>query len=391
MNEEKISKYRVWAIIGMFLSIIVSSGILCIINKRGLDDIICVSFIILGIMPIIIFELGYERRRELLGNNKQTSYGRLTFGVFVSSLFLIGISFMPEFFRPVLLLVVIMVAFSNETLGITIALLLNTILAVTSGGNFYELLAYVLLIVIGGMLVKGLNENKYRAFIAMLFGCLSILIPNIFYYLSNEEIALSNLGICVINGFIIAVIIACFPKVKTDTEEEIMHFYDKILEDNYVQVREVSAYSLSEYLHARKVSKIAYEYAKKLDLHAELASAAGFYYRLGRWEGEPVVENAVKKAKDLCFPDELVQILSEYNGEENLPSTPESALVHIIDGLLIKLELLENEVGTSQWNREVLIYQTLNEFSTAGLYDKSGLSINAFLKVREWLAKEELL
>jgi len=66
-------------------------------------------------------------------------------------------------------------------------------------------------------------------------------------------------------------------------------------------------------------------------------------------------------------------------------------LVHMIDGLLIKLELLENEVGTSKWNREVLIYQTLNEFSSAGLYDNSGMSINAFLKVREWLAKEELL
>jgi len=93
----------------------------------------------------------------------------------------------------------------------------------------------------------------------------------------------------------------------------------------------------------------------------------------------------------LCFPEDLVQILSEYYGEENLPSTPESALVHMIDGLLIKLELLENEVGTSKWNREVLIYQTLNEFSSAGLYDNSGMSINAFLKVREWLAKEELL
>ena len=108
-------------------------------------------------------------------------------------------------------------------------------------------------------------------------------------------------------------------------------------------------------------------------------------------EGGNVVKNGVEKAKALCFPDDLIQILSEYNGEENMPSTPESALIHIIDGLLIKLELLDKEVGTSQWNREVLIYQTLNEFSTAGLYDHSGLSINAFIKIREWLAKEELL
>ena len=83
--------------------------------------------------------------------------------------------------------------------------------------------------------------------------------------------------------------------------------------------------------------------------------------------------------------------MREYNATDDLPSTPESALVHIIDGLLIKMELLDSEVGTSQWNREVLIHQTLNEFSSAGYYDKSGLSINAFLQIRGWLAKEALL
>ena len=175
------------------------------------------------------------------------------------------------------------------------------------------------------------------------------------------------------------------------TEDEIHYQYLHLLEDDYIQIREVRAYSSSEYKHARKVSKIAEKYAIALGFKEDLCAAAGFYYRLGRWIGGNVVKNGVDKAKSLCFPEDLIQILSEYNGEENMPSTPESALVHIIDGLLIKLELLDKEVGTSQWNREVLIYQTLNEFSTAGLYDQSGLSINAFIKIREWLAKEELL
>lgn len=392
MKEEKVSIYRVFSILGMFVSLIATSGILCVINKREFDEILCVMFVILGFMPIIIFELGYERRRELIGYNKQSSYQRVAIGYFICSLIMIGISFMPQFFRPVLLLPIIMVAFSNEILGITSALCFNIILAMTTGGSFYELLAYIMLIIIGGVLAKALKQTEYRLYIALIFVFISVLFPNIFYYLANEEIALTNLGICLINGLIIAVYsIALYPKTKIETEEEIIHFYDKILEDDYVQVREVRSYSWSEYRHARKVSDIACKYAKRLGYNAELAASAGFYYRMGRWEGEPIVENAIKKAKELCFPDELIQILSEYNGEEKLPSTPESALVHIIDGLIIKLELLEKEVGTSQWNREVLIYHTLNDFSTAGLYDQSGLSINAFIKIREWLAKEELL
>jgi hypothetical protein len=156
-------------------------------------------------------------------------------------------------------------------------------------------------------------------------------------------------------------------------------------------LRELKNYSQAEYKHARKVSDIAYKYALKLGYKADLAAVAGLYYRLGHLEGEPFVENGVRLAEKHCFPKELIRILQEYSGEQELPSTPESALVHMIDGILLKIELLDKQVGTSQWNREVLIYQTLNEYSTAGLYDVSGLSINAFIKIRELLAKEELL
>ena len=121
-----------------------------------------------------------------------------------------------------------------------------------------------------------------------------------------------------------------------------------------------------------------------------MASAAGFYYRLGKWQGGPPIEKGVQMATRLCFPEELIQILREYNCTDELPSTPESALVHIIDGVLLKIEQ-SGEAGTSQWNKEILINQTMNDFSSAGLYDKSGLSINTFIKIREWLLKEELL
>ena len=392
MKEEKISIYRVLPIVGMFLSIIIATIILFVINKKDLDEFLCAAFLIVGFVPIVVFELGYERRRGKIGNNTQTSYKRIMIGFFIGSIVMIGCTFFPEFFRPVLLLPLVLNAFSNQMIGITGALFLNTILMVAAMGNAYEILTYIMLILVGGLFAKVLKQNEYRLYISIMFMSVSILIPNIFYYLANEELVLQNLLYSFINGVLVSVFsVFCFPKTKEITEEEIIYSYERFLEDDYVQVREVRGYSWSEYRHARKVSDIAYKYANKLGYHAQLAAAAGFYYRLGRWEGEQAVENAVNKAKELCFPEELIQILSEYYGEENLPSTPESALVHMIDALLIKLELLEKEVGTSKWNREVLIYQTLNEFSSAGLYDNSGMSINAFLKVREWLAKEELL
>ena len=112
---------------------------------------------------------------------------------------------------------------------------------------------------------------------------------------------------------------------------------------------------------------------------------------MGQWIGDPYVEEGVKKAKSLCFPEELMKILQEYYGEEQLPSIPESALVHMVDALVIKLEKINDGFEKSEWNHEILINQTLNEYSSSGIYDHCGMSMNQFLKIRQFLTKEELL
>lgn len=392
MKEDKISVYRIPPVLGIIFAAIAVSGILCFINKLEFDQILCIGFITLGFLPILIFELVYERTRGMIADNVQTTYARITKGFLIASVIMLAISLLPEYFRPVLILPLIMAAYSNDTFAIISGMFFNILLAMTTGGSFNELLAYSFMVLIGGIFSKVLYKKEYRLYLGLIFLFVSVLFPNVFYYFSNETIELTNLIICLVNGFVIAIyVIAFYPTVKTYTKEEIAYNYEKILSDNYVQVHELAAYAPAEYRHARVVSHFAEKYATNLGLNANLAAAAGFYYRLGKWEGEPVVENGVNKATELCFPTELIQILWEYNGIFEVPSSPESALVHIIDALLIKLEALENEVGTSKWNKEVLIYQTLEEFSRSGMYDKSGLSINAFIKIREWLAKEDLL
>ena len=83
--------------------------------------------------------------------------------------------------------------------------------------------------------------------------------------------------------------------------------------------------------------------------------------------------------------------LQEYNGEHQLPSTIESAIVQIADMIVTKFDLLDKETFSSSWNRDIVIYQSMNEKSAEGLYDNSGLSMNQFLTIRETLVKEELL
>lgn len=390
--QEKISKYRTRPFIAIVLSAIVSSVFLCVINALEFDEISCVLFVILGFMPVIYFELEYERRRNMIANNPQTDYTRIAVGFGLCCGILFITSFMPEFCRPVMLFPLIMIAFSNETLGMAASLFFNILLAMTTGGSFNELLTYVVMTIIACVLSKALHEAEYAVWIGWILLFCNILFPCVFCYWSSEKLSIMQLLFGIFNGIITAVYaIRFYPKVVEETKQELVFRYDTILSKDYFMVKEIYGYSSAEYLHARRLSEISLKYARVLGLNETLAEAAGFYYRLGRLEGDPVVENGVKKAEELCFPQELIQILREYQAEKELPSTPESALIHMLDAVLLKKELLSTDIGSSKWNREVLIFQTLNELSTAGIYEKSGLGINAFLKIREMLAKEELL
>jgi len=98
MKEEKISVHRVIPILGMLVSAAIAAGVLCYVNQLEIDQIICVAFLVISFMPIIIFELTFERRREMLGNNNQTTFRRAMNGFFICSMITLGISFLPEYF-----------------------------------------------------------------------------------------------------------------------------------------------------------------------------------------------------------------------------------------------------------------------------------------------------
>ena len=86
---------------------------------------------------------------------------------------------------------------------------------------------------------------------------------------------------------------------------------------------------------------------------------------------------------------DVIRIISEYDGETAPPSSIESAIVHMVNGLVKKIEVFDSYTMASEWNQDMVIYQTLNEYSASGIYDQSGLGMNMFLKIREYLVNEE--
>lgn len=391
-HKEEPNFYRTLSMIAVLFSTAVLTAILSVRGKFYTDEWLCLVFLDLVFLSVYVFEMEYERGRGLISENRQTSFARVSMTYVFCAALTAGMAFLPDVFRPVLVIPVLFCAVSTPLMAVTIGLYFDILLGIASGTDVYGLACLCLLTLLGAVLGSALQEKKFRLWITALLFMISVIVPAVFYELANKQMQFWVYAGGAVSGILTAL---CgwfiFPILWRNGKEEVKNRLFDIVSEDFSEVKALKEFSVREYQHAVLVADIAYRCGKQMKYDAGLCLAAGFYYRLGFWVGEPYIENGVSRGKQLCFPQNVINVLEEYYGKEKLPSTQESALVHMVDVLVTKLETGGPESGKQEADREFLVYHTLNELSGTGIYDNSGMSMNQFLQVRDLLAKEEKL
>lgn len=376
------------AITGMTVLLSVFFAYLNGLRLDGAVAYLCVDAVFLA---VLIYLLENNRIHQKIGHNVSNHYSRITECFCILCLLTALCRFLPAFVCPAAFFSLFLGVVSNAETATGLVSLLIVNLCMASGGNFYELASCLILTITGAQMSKTMREKKYRPWGCMILLAVSVSVPMLFYYLFCSE---SRLQLLYLNLAVGAAGVVFFrflaARLYDKTEFEAIDAMEKIVAEDYPMVNEIKNYSRAEYVHAMKVSTIAGKCAAEIGANELVAAAAGFYYRIGILEGEPFVENGIRLAEEKCFPEPIIRILSEYNGELQLPSSRESAIVHMADACLKKVEMLSGHNLSTSWNQDMVIYQTLNELSASGIYDESGLSMNQFLKLRELLVREEI-
>lgn len=366
--------------------------VVSLLHGKYMDEVVVYLIIDLIFMALFLFVLEHNRMHKSISSNKETTFRRILHGYMISWMLVLISSFMPEFLKPMLATPLVMVAFSTQGIAICVGMFLSTILCLISGSAIHEMVLYTLFILFGCMLADALEESRFKLWCELAILAISTTLPALFYYLAYRETKMSLLLFGALEGLVIDIFLHLFYMRAVDEKEaEISDTLDDMLDESYPLCRELKNFSKADYKHAKRVSCLSGKCARLVGADERLSAVAGFYYRIGILEGESIVSGGIRIAQRECFPEDVIRIISEYNGEQELPSTIESAIVHMVDGLMKKLELFDEDMMSSGWNQNMVIYQTLNDFSTQGLYDKSGLSMNMFLKIREYLVNEEAL
>ena len=334
-------------------------------------------------------------RNERLNNRlsySATDYFKMVAVFIICFVIIFFGTFFGDFFLPVMPLAFILTAVMNGKLSLAMTIFFAALFSLVSGSGLLVLICYILLGTIGALMADYLRDEKLTLFSGLIIFCVNAFVPCLFLYLSSRELPLDALpGAFALS--LVSVIFAwvLFPKLVAADKREPLSAYDIILDEDYSLAQDIRLFSMTEYAHAIRVKRAAENCAIIIRAKDRTAAAGGFYYRIGVMEGEPYIENAVRIAEDHCFPSDVIKILSEYPGEGRLPTTVESAIVHMASTCVTRLENEYNDASGSEWNQSMIIYQAMNELSAKGTYDRSGMSINQFLRIRDYLAKSDIL
>ncbi|MDD7641803.1 MAG: hypothetical protein PUK75_04885 [bacterium] len=391
MTENAFSVKRIGKLALMLFASILLPAVCGVLHNVRLDHLII--WVFLSLIFFLCFALYVERER-LFGNMSRgisNDYSLLLFIYLICLAAACAGSLLPAFSAPVMAIGLLCNSAFRTKMGTALGVYFALLTALFSDGGTYELVAYILLTLVSLFLLELYLQETLRLWVSILVVCLSVIIPVCCNYLVSHQPEIKTLMISFAGSVVSLAVLHRMPKLcaRERIAEEIS--LDTIMDEHYHLHREIERYSTVDYNHALRTSQVAAHLAAGIGADEKLARAGGFYYRIGKLEGEPFIENGVRLAQENCFSGRLVEILEEYNGQNRLPGSIESAIVQIADMIVTKFDLLDKDTFSSTWNRDIVIYQSMNEKSAEGLYDRSGLSMNQFLTIRELLVKEEIL
>lgn len=354
----------------------------------GFERLIINLILLLTFATLFVCLLVSRRVRGSFAQNTSEDYRGVCIMTGISVCILVVFSFFPHYTAPFLLIAFLFARGANVEVAMIMVAGEAVMFSLNRAGGLYELTTYLVLCMAGAILTPLYEKKKNRPMLSFILLFISVLAPTIFSYLPDGKIkptvVFFGIGVGLITDLLFLLLFDRMSLIVEKREEVELR---SIVKADYPLIAEIRAFSPEAYEHAKKVSLLSAKCAAASGLNVAVSAAGGLYYRLGVLAGEPVTENGVKLAQLNCFPAPVIMILHEYYGIEDDISSPESALVNIVDTLVRRFERMRAEVNGNEWNREVLIYQTLNEKLATGMLDKSGLSINQYLKIREFLVR----
>ena len=355
--------------------------------------IFCEFLVVVPLCLVFVIFMLHERKTRRLWYEDTDYVSLVTLYAIANGVLLAGSFFIPEWLMPVMLASFIITPFRDRTLSIAASVIAVSSYALGAGVSGRIVCLYLCEAVIAVMLSETVFEaekiQKIPLFI--MIAALQMLLPVAVQYFEALSISRTEMEYALVLALATAVFaVFILPAINKRMNREKIYHYQTIIENDYPLINDIKLFSADEYERARKLSVLALLAAQEIGADPYLAAAGGLYYRVGLIRGDREIDCAMDIAAENGFPEKLTSILYEYQGLIRRPTSKESAIVHMCDSVMRRMDAIAKKGNqmNSTWNKQMLIYQAFNDLSLSGIYDDSGISINQFLRIRDVLVKE---
>lgn len=382
----------------MMTVIIISVSVIaaCLYAYRGglaTGGVLCEALVILPLCLTFALFMINERRSGRLWYD-DTEYEPFTvMYVIAEGLLFVLTFFLPDYLSPVMIVALLLSSFRNRLLSMTGSFIIISSFVFGLGSDMHTVCILYCEAVIAVMLSSVITEasGADRAFLSVMTASVQFIMPLSGRYFSKLSLERTDLIYAAIEATATAIYgVLIMPAVTGWVGRERRYSYQTIIDNDYPLIEDIKLFSADEYERARKLSVLSLKAAQEIGADPYLAAAGGLYYRVGLIRGDKEIDCAMEIAAENGFPEKLTAILYEYQGLIRRPTTRESAIVHMCDSVIRRLDAIsrKGDQMESGWNKQMLIYQAFNDLSLSGIYDDSGISINQFLRIRDRLVKE---
>jgi hypothetical protein len=271
--------------------------------------------------------------------------------------------------------------------GVLLSLFLGIIVSQSTLLTDYELGYIVFLCIMGAMISPILLKKQYRILAFVLMTVLSVTAALLFGYTSDGKITMqamrNSLVEGVFNGLCVLFILPIVLKKKKQKE---LSTCVRAMEPDFPLAEFMRSLSEKRFVRCQFVAKVCALCALQVSFDENLCACAGFYYDLCDNDEPDNIEYATNLGKSNLLPIEVVRIMSQFHGEVNPISSREAALVDLVYETVRSLEQLPEEAEA--FEKEMAVHTVFNSLSKNGRYDVSGLSMNHYLTLRNFLIKE---
>ncbi len=366
---------------------VIAGVVLGIRYNKGIDDIIIVAFIailfFLTLMLMIINDYTIEESEHHV--HDAVSKMLVLYGI--GGLFVVAGYFFSMPIRFILPMSALLCSLVPMQYGLTVSLMMSVVLGLCTFAPGIDSSFNVLLCLYGAIFSRILLKQKYHFHTTLMILALSITNAYLYQYMMFSKVTTKSLlygSIEGVSNIILVLVFLPFVVKKTETEE--ITSYARAMESDFPLLLFVKSLSAERYKRCITTAKICCNGARKLGFDDNLCACAGFYYDLCDNDEANSIQYAANLGRQNLLPIDVVRVLSQFHGEQQVISSKEAALVDLVYEAVLQIEKKDNK--ENDFGKGMAIHATFDRLSKSGRYDESGLSINKFLQLRDYIIQE---